>query len=405
VLCLAVLAAPRPARGEAWAWLQYGADGLEVRSITDATGCPAAEVDGVTGLMQPRASADHSFPITVCTLPLAPGAHAVKVGEHLLRAGGSLERILVIGDTGCRILGPFAQACDDPQQWPFRRIAAVAAATHPDLVIHVGDYHYRESACPTPYAGCAGSPYGDTWEVWRADFFDPAAPLLASAPWIFVRGNHEECHRGGKGFSRALDGYPFDVQTGCDGPGEPYAVPLPGLNLVVMDVAEAREERAPAALVARYRAHYAKLAALARAPTWVLQHRPIWSVGGAVGGRLVGDNKTLAAAAVGQIPDTVSLFVSGHHHIFQVLSYAADLPVQVVSGHGGDFLNTGSLHDPTGWIINGIAVKGGVTLMGTFGFSLIERRAEGWEVIARDAQGVALESCLLAGRTASCRAN
>src|SRR5262249_9219466 len=47
-----------------------------------------------------------------------------------------------------------------------------------DLVIHVGDYLYRQSACPPGDAGCAGSPYGDDWPTWKADFFAPAAPAL-----------------------------------------------------------------------------------------------------------------------------------------------------------------------------------------------------------------------------------
>ncbi len=53
---------------------------------------------------------------------------------------------------------PAVQACNDPAQWPFERVADAAAATAPDLVIHVGDYHYREGALPgaaTPAARAA----------------------------------------------------------------------------------------------------------------------------------------------------------------------------------------------------------------------------------------------------------
>ena len=48
--------------------------------------------------------------------------------------------------------------------------------------------------------GCAGSPWGDNWTTWQADFFTPAAPLLAAAPIVLVRGNHEDCDRAGPGF-------------------------------------------------------------------------------------------------------------------------------------------------------------------------------------------------------------
>ena len=38
------------------------------------------------------------------------------------------ERILVLGDTGCRIKGAAIQACNDADKWPFPRLAAAAAA-------------------------------------------------------------------------------------------------------------------------------------------------------------------------------------------------------------------------------------------------------------------------------------
>ena len=50
------------------------------------------------------------------------------------------------------------------------------------LIIHVGDYLYRESACPPRDSGCARSPHGDDWPTWKADFFAPAAPALLAAP-------------------------------------------------------------------------------------------------------------------------------------------------------------------------------------------------------------------------------
>ena len=64
---------------------------------------------------------------------------------------------------------------------------------------------------PSDQPGCAGSPYGDNWAVWQKDFFNPAAPLLAAAPWVLVRGNHELCDRGGHGWFRLLDPHPTPI--------------------------------------------------------------------------------------------------------------------------------------------------------------------------------------------------
>ena len=61
-------------------------------------------------------------------------------------------------------------------------LLSFARSWKPDLVIHVGDYHYRENACPKDIAGCRDSPWGYGWDAWDADFFVPARPLLAAAP-------------------------------------------------------------------------------------------------------------------------------------------------------------------------------------------------------------------------------
>src|SRR5207249_3297062 len=83
---------------------------------------------------------------------------------------------VVIGDSGCRMkrADDAWQSCNDPNGWPFLRIAAAAARLKPDLVLHVGDYHYRENACPARRPGCEGSPWGYGWDTWNADFFGPA---------------------------------------------------------------------------------------------------------------------------------------------------------------------------------------------------------------------------------------
>ncbi len=59
-----------------------------------------------------------------------------------------------------------------------------------------------------------GSPNPDKWTNWRDDFFRPAARLLVAAPWLFSRGNHELCSRGGPGWF-----YLLDVNSPLLGPG------------------------------------------------------------------------------------------------------------------------------------------------------------------------------------------
>jgi hypothetical protein len=400
VVCAALHA--HSAAAETYHWVQYGLAGLEVRAITDQPACPPATIDGAPQVMAVRAAPGDQYPVTACALPLPAGAKSAAVsGVPVALLGKEPTRIAVIGDTGCRLKGMAVQACNDPQQWPFRLIAEVVAQLKPDLVIHVGDYHYRETACPEGNAGCAGSPYGDNWPVWRADFFAPADTLLRGAPWVFVRGNHEDCERGGKGWSRILDPYAFEAAKSCNDPGQPLIVRLPGLTLAVMDVATAREDKADDQQASAFREQYRSLAGLA-GPVWLLQHRPIWSPGGTFSGKLIGDNKTLAVAADGMIPDSVGLMLSGHHHLFQVLNYQANIPVQIVSGNSGDYLNPGSPADPAGWVVNGVPVKSGLHIPGTFGFSMFEKKDGVWQLTNYDRLGVARASCLVKDRAAAC---
>ena len=107
-----------------------------------------------------------------------------------------LDRIAILGDTGCDNdpAGDVRQDC--VAKWPFADVALSAEESDPALVVHVGDYRYRHS----------DNEPSDNWENWKKDFFDPAKPLLSAAPWIMLRGNHENCFkRNGNGWYYLLE--------------------------------------------------------------------------------------------------------------------------------------------------------------------------------------------------------
>jgi hypothetical protein len=403
---LALLAAAAPAAGAdpAYQWVQYVPGGAEARAVTSGPKCPPAEIDGKPAVMKTRSGPGEGYPVRVCALPLPKGAASVKVaGAALPLPRRDPNRILLIGDTGCRLTKFINQTCNDPETWPFAPGASAEAALAPDLVVHVGDFHYREAGCRPFNKGCEGSPHGDVWPVWEEDFFKPARPLLKAAPFVMVRGNHEECERGGKGWSRALDPYPFVSASGCLGPGAPYLVDAGSPRIIVMDVSTAAESRADSRQAEGFRRQFQSIARLSPAgPTWLAFHRPIWASGGALFGFSLGDNKTLAAAADDSIPSNVQAILSGHIHTFQVLSYARDLPVQIVSGHGGDELHATAPADPTGMVINGVTVKYGRGHPGVFGFVMLEREDSVWRATNYDMTGKPLDVCRLAGRTITC---
>ena len=268
-----------PARADdSYRWLQASTDGWQARAITQNASCPTAEIDGRPVLMTPRAQPGDGFPITICAVTVPKGAKSVAIdGAPLPPPPARVDKILVFGDTGCRLKGMFLQDCNSIRAWPFRLTADMAAEFAPDLVLHVGDYHYRESACPAGVKGCAGSPHGDNWETWKADFFEPAAALLRAAPLVLVRGNHEICARAGKGWTRALSPVPPSEDGRCVEREEAYLVDLDSPKLFVLDTTEAEERT----VVGEQAAFLRKQLAVAKdmpGPVWYAFHKPIFSL-------------------------------------------------------------------------------------------------------------------------------
>jgi Calcineurin-like phosphoesterase len=390
------------AEGQPGPWTEFGSDGsLSVR-IAAASGaaCPEATADGAALPMQIRAPADGSFPFAVCEARAPAGTAKLTVaGAAVPTASAAVRRIVVIGDTGCRLEGRQIQDCNDPQAWPFAAIAARAAAHKPDLVIHVGDYYYRETACPSGSTGCAASPFGDSGATWQADFFTPAAPLLAAAPWVMVRGNHELCRRGGQGWSRLLDPHPGPLD--CTPRTDPYALHLGGLDLLVFDGADADDFSAPAEKVAAYAAQLAALLKTAPPHAWLLTHRPVWaSAQGNMAGQSL--NTTEQAAIRGLVPPGLDMVVSGHLHDFMSYEFGPERPAQLVVGVGGDTMLPLAKAPLEGAEIDGIKVRSGFALE-RFGFFVLERDEAGWDGTLYAADDTVLAHCRLAGRQIQCR--
>jgi len=409
-LLAAVLHASVASAEETYRWIQYVAGGLEARAVTSAPACPDATRNGVPTQMSVRARPDKAFPVRVCALRVPNGTNDVAIGGvPVALPKPAPGRILLIGDTGCRIKGEWGQACNDREAWPFQSIAGIATEMNPDLVIHVGDYYYRENKCPVGQPGCTGSPSGDGWDSWRADFFAPAGRLLTAAPWVFVRGNHEKCGRGGTGWRRLLDAFRLRPDAGCKKLSPSFTADVGGVKVVVVDVAAADEDKPDRSLARSYRSKFSAVASR-KGPVWLAFHEPIWSPNGEQKDGTIHDgNKTLALAARGVIPSNVQAMLSGHIHTFAVMSYADDLPVQIVAGNGGDELEC---HDKEGqcnrlvnldglWIGN-VRIKTGRGVPNSFGFSMLERHDDRWTVVDYDTHANKRMTCRMQGRAISC---
>ena len=393
----------------------------------------------------------HGFTVDVCEAELPfEQAFTVRGGAFTLPAAHRrVGRVAVLGDSGCK---PSAQAgcgLDDPA-WPFPAIAKAAAKDRPDLVLHVGDYNYRgtpsgftppgggpktyyydagdgttvgeQCEMPGPYysQNSTGNPDADTWDAWRLDFFAPAAPLLAVAPWVVARGNHELCSHAGPGWLYFLG--PSSAlaagggkQVSCpsqDGEGpalphlvfvEPQVIELDGVTVAVLDSANACDEFA--GVVDRYRAQLEALATrldgrsgrqAGRQPAWLVGHRPIWAVEGTAGappftcdnqpgtgptepyGVL---NRTLQCALTGatgtRLLPKLDLLLAGHLHRYETLDFAAGSgrPPTIVVGNSGVVEDT---EPPSGafyQLVDGVAATG--TSVEEFGYLTLTRDERG----------------------------
>jgi len=381
---------------------------IYARAITTAASCPQIVLDGRTQTMSARAPAASAvdtsgqnstgsktvpvkadFNVLTCESRIPDGTRAALINGQALKVPGTtatLNRVLVIGDTGCRIKGPNAfgsptgagdplQDCTDERAWPYRRIATMAASFNPDLIVHNGDIHYREGipvGVETP-PGIAGSAKNEDflqqkgltatitygWAAWEADFFKPSGPLLATAPWAITRGNHESCWRAGTGWFRFLDPRPFpatepkwsatyDPAT-CNDAIDPVVATFNDLQLVLMD--NSFHQSTPGANSntqgwthgdhIRTARHLNAVSALPGSKdsakvTWIVTHKPLFTYSGGSGSATNNTwqyQKAIASSGVsgvetyqggnGTLPGNAQMLHAGHVHGWQMLSFPA----------------------------------------------------------------------------------
>jgi hypothetical protein len=315
--------------------------------------------------------------ITVCRAPLPRALRSASVGGRRLPLlpAGTPQRIVLFGDTGCRIQvsqpQPPAteptyqiQDCNSPTAWPLERIAGEIAAAKPDLVVDTGDFFYREADCPTsgpdaalcagsPPVNPPGSPNEDTWAGWEADWFRPARALFPVAPLVLARGNHESCERAGTGYFLLLEPgvSPPDtcqrVYTLEYDPAHPppsiaqptWVARLGSIDLVMLDSANASDTAVENAEV--YTALGQRAAALlrSRATGWLLTHRPVygWERFSGPSGPPVWTSVTMAAA-LDAVLRPFAAILSGHLHLFETVQIPGR-PAQLVLGDGGTRLD------------------------------------------------------------------
>ena len=426
--------------------VRTGGPAAVVRVVTSAAVCPSIRLDGGTdqamavraapAVIAPRSDAAPGerlpvvFDTLSCEAALPPNTKTAQVGSppfarSLAVPAPTIARIAILGDTGCRLKGNDVQDCNDATAWPFARVAALAASKKPDLVVHLGDIHYRESPCPVGRAGCAGSPWGYGSDTWEADFFRPAAPLLAVAPWVFVRGNHESCARAGQGWFRFVDAEPWAEKRSCNDElnddeadfSTPYAVPLDAqTQLIVFDSSRVGLQPYPPAdaTAQRYGRALEQAAALARqAPnSYFLNHHPVLGFAPRSKGSAVWPGNGALQAVMAEkhgaryfAPD-IRMAWHGHVHLFEAIDFASQHPFTLVVGNSGS-QNDAGLPRPLPArpaVAPGVDIRS-IVSHADYGFTTLDRTDAGWALTAWRVDGQVLARCTLSGANGQCQAN
>lgn len=348
------------------AFVVLGQEGERIaRAIAKGDACPKIKINGVEHDMtvrQERSDRDaqglpnlDNLPLT-CEKPLTQEAKTLSISGRELSLGKKFpQTIVVIGDTGCRV--PEGQSCDG--ETPFKKIAQTAAQTPDlDLVIHLGDYHYRQ-------ARKKEREHAD-FDTWNLDFFEPADDLLKVAPWIMVRGNRESCQLAGQGWWRFLDPRPWQhKEQDCIQPlaagkqrdyagdySSPYAIPL-GVSeqFIVFDTAQSRFGNLQPAhySYSQYQQKYTEMEKLAQKATHniLLMHTPVLALAGSIEKPYIGTaiKSVFLNKNEKLFPEGIKLVLASDFHIWQHIKFSSHPSHFIVGFSGAALDNSGLLED------------------------------------------------------------
>lgn len=426
LLLVALAAAPLTA-DEMWVELGPAPGGFRAiarYASREAKTCPSIAINGHAQAMTRRA-ATGKFDALVCQAVIPARTRTARIHGQALPLPAWIKKsnptIVVIGDTGCRIrqgsedsTAPGGtwniQDCASPKDWPFEEVAEHGAAEKPDLVIHVGDYVYREKVC-TGVKGCPGGPTGDNLETWEADFFTPAKKLLMAAPWVFVRGNHEDCSRSGDGWFTLLD--PRDTKA-CTNYSEPYLIKTNlGVPLAVLDTNPAMDapckEGDDACMTefgkqtATYTKAFETISSWKLQHAWLLTHRPVWSVRG-------GPDNVQVLNAVEETawqqhrPQGIDLLLAGHTHTFEMIGFDAQSghAMQLVVGNSGTKLVAPVTYNDSAPSVQDAQIREFRNIQ-DFGYTTLTPSPMGWNILAHRRDGKVDIACDIEAGNARCK--
>ncbi|MBC7371726.1 MAG: metallophosphoesterase [Bdellovibrionaceae bacterium] len=258
----------------------------------------------------------------------------------------NIQKIVLIGDTGCRMKEnkdgeARYQNCKDPSDWKYAGVIDKIAAEKPDLIIHLGDYHYREQCSEGKDCRKMTDMIGYGWRTWEADFFAPSEKGFAAAPWMFVRGNHEECVRAFEGY-KLISEQKWDKS--CVDQEKTEYIQLGDLLIVHLDSSTVSDKPELTEFAQFWDQQFkdieARVATTKAKRVWLITHKPIAGLAfGRTGGELNVLNHQLRTSLLKtNLKNKIELMIAGHIHNTQYLR-TDNLPLQLIVGNSGTTLD------------------------------------------------------------------
>jgi predicted phosphodiesterase len=315
-------------------WIEYIRDNkISARAITVSAICPKIKVNGKYHDMMLRSEIEDielKQKVKVCEYDVTLANNVAINEKNLKLPAKKINSFIVIGDTGCESSvfdeNHRAQNCLDQDAWPFHKVAQSVAKENPDMVIHLGDYAYKNK-----YNNNEDQKKNELmqWFFFKNEFFQPAKTLLETVPMIFIRGNHEVCSLMGKGWFAFLDPGKFQE---CVDHTPTYKLNLDDLNFLVFDSSGSKNITGET-----YKQEFINIEKSLDKPHWMLIHHPVIMMPKLSDAKFFEKvhSPEISKAFSSDITKQISLVISGHYHVAAYLERKVDKLKQLVLGNGG----------------------------------------------------------------------
>lgn len=300
----------------------------------------------------------------------------------------SPKTILLLGDTGCRIKeskdSSEYQDCNNPKTWPFPKIVESALKENPDLVIHLGDYLYREKCTVGKVCEKMSPVTGFGWKPWEMDFFQPMNMLLKKVPIIIVRGNHEDCNRAFQGYKLLLsnESWSKDCLT-----YESTQILVFGktaiVNLDTSGISDTPGEE-DKDLLDRLNDINTRIEKLKVKDIWIITHKPFYGIVTYKNAFIPRNINLKNSLEKSLLKDKQLIIFSGHIHTSMIVE--TKFAKQIVLGNSGTQLE--NFRDKISKnLLESFAYQEAHLISNGFGYAVLKKNNDIWSIIFKDSEG------------------